>query len=171
MNVIIFVITFSFKTATKLQYLAYLADRLSAWLILLPLYLLFMIPWTLLLILYRQVILPIKTRDQIDHPEEEKNHHSLSVQVVVWLKLAKETQGEKRHSHHNHDYHRHICLEYPHHKVVQEWSRTVTRSGRLPALDSSGALAKVFPTSASRSFFSASLLLLLVASRPLLPGW
>ena len=30
-------------------------DRLSAWLILLPLYLLFMIPWTLCLILYRQV--------------------------------------------------------------------------------------------------------------------
>merc|ERR1719186_916416 len=45
-------------------------DRLSAWLILLPLYLLFMIPWTLLLILYRQ--------------------------VVVWLKLVKETQGGPR---------------------------------------------------------------------------
>eukprot|EP00092_Neocalanus_flemingeri_P003197 GFUD01003416.1.p1 GENE.GFUD01003416.1~~GFUD01003416.1.p1 ORF type:complete len:1055 (+),score=218.84 GFUD01003416.1:46-3210(+) len=31
-------------------------DRLSAWLILLPLYLLFMIPWTLVLIVYRQLV-------------------------------------------------------------------------------------------------------------------
>ena len=62
-------------------------------------------------------------------------------------------------------------MSHPHDKVVQGLSRTVTRLVRLPALVSSGALVKVFPTSASRSFFSAYLLLLLVASRPLHPGW
>merc|ERR1712106_329254 len=45
-------------------------DRLSAWLILLPLYLLFMIPWTLVLIVYRQ--------------------------LAVWLSLVKETSGGPR---------------------------------------------------------------------------
>ena len=29
------------------------SDRISAWIILLPLYMLFMIPWTLILIVYR----------------------------------------------------------------------------------------------------------------------
>ena len=45
-----------------------------------------MIPWTLLLILYRQVKLPLIGPENDIIP---------SIQVVVWLKLVKETQGEK----------------------------------------------------------------------------
>merc|ERR1719474_2668809 len=45
-------------------------DRVSAWIILLPLYFLFMVPWTLFLIVFRQ--------------------------VLVWLSLIEETSGGSR---------------------------------------------------------------------------
>merc|ERR1719150_3642204 len=40
-------------------------DRISAWIILLPLYMLFMIPWTLILIVYRQLVVCIQILKEI----------------------------------------------------------------------------------------------------------
>ena len=37
----------------SLKLICNFSDRISAWIILLPLYMLFMIPWTLVLIVYR----------------------------------------------------------------------------------------------------------------------
>ena len=157
-----------------------------------------MIPWTLLLILYRQVFINFTFRSfkiwqqlitlkfwkmativtLINTPSSVYRLSSGSSwprRPKVKKRLVHHYQHHHyRHHHHHYHHHNqpHPRLSIPLHLLVQvdqELSRTATRSVKRPASASSGEQGKVFPTLDFRSSSSVSLPPLLEVSRPSLP--
>ena len=65
------------------------ADRLSAWLLLLPLYILFMIPWTLVLVVWRQLLVCLDLAREMAggpriEPDSEAVNTAASFGVRQW---------------------------------------------------------------------------------------